>query len=73
MSDAVHQVHEVPSRLLDASKCPKPHVDSFENYKKLYEESIKDPHAFWGKVSINISSNILSYIFIVSCSLLGIN
>jgi acetyl-CoA synthetase len=57
-----HQVHQVPSRLLDASKCPKPYVDSFENYKKIYEESIKDPQAFWGKVSDNISSSILSYI-----------
>ncbi|CAB4378545.1 unnamed protein product [Rhizophagus irregularis] len=46
MSDTVHQV---PSRLLDSSKCPKPHIDSFEKYKKIYEESIKDPQAFWGK------------------------
>ncbi|RGB26371.1 acetyl-coenzyme A synthetase [Rhizophagus diaphanus] len=46
MSDPVHQV---PSRLLDSSKCPKPHIDSFEKYKKIYEESIKDPQAFWGK------------------------
>lgn len=51
-------VHQVPSRLLDSSKCPKPHIDSFEKYKKIYEESIKDPQAFWGKVSVNISSNI---------------
>ncbi|CAB4412971.1 unnamed protein product [Rhizophagus irregularis] len=42
-------VHQVPSRLLDSSKCPKPHIDSFEKYKKIYEESIKDPQAFWGK------------------------
>ncbi|GBC05605.1 hypothetical protein RclHR1_06310001 [Rhizophagus clarus] len=49
MSDAAHAVHQVPSRLLDASKCPKPHIDSFETYKKLYEESIKDPQKFWGE------------------------
>nr|CAG8478547.1 14406_t:CDS:10 [Entrophospora candida] len=33
--------HQVPSRLLPAH--PKPHVNSFENYKQLYNESITKP------------------------------
>ncbi|CAJ0841094.1 18949_t:CDS:10 [Entrophospora sp. SA101] len=33
--------HQVPSRLLPAH--PKPHIDSFENYKQLYNESITKP------------------------------
>ncbi|CAI2181666.1 686_t:CDS:2 [Funneliformis geosporum] len=41
--------YQVPSRILDSSKCPKPHVDSIEKYKQLYEESIKDPQTFWGR------------------------
>ena|ERR1051325_1435960 len=45
-------VYQVPSRLLDTSKCPKPHVDSLNKYKQLYEESINDPQAFWGRVSL---------------------
>src|SRR3970040_2953032 len=27
----------------------KAHIKSFDEYKKLYEESIKDPAAFWAK------------------------
>jgi hypothetical protein len=57
-------VHQVPSRLLDTSKCPKPHIDAFENYKKIHEESINDPQGFWGKVNIFI----LFLYFIISFS-----
>ncbi|CAG8630012.1 11777_t:CDS:2 [Paraglomus brasilianum] len=44
------KIHPVPERLLHAKKvAPKPHIDSFEAYQKMYKKSITDPEAFWGK------------------------
>ncbi|CAG8844866.1 22978_t:CDS:2, partial [Gigaspora margarita] len=43
------KLHPVPNRLL--SRNPPPHVNSMEQYKKLYEESIKNPTEFWGKLA----------------------
>ncbi|CAG8632877.1 6139_t:CDS:2 [Dentiscutata heterogama] len=43
------KLHPVPECLL--SRNPPPHVNSIEQYKKLYEESIKNPTEFWGKLA----------------------
>ncbi|KAF0500262.1 acetyl-coenzyme a synthetase [Gigaspora margarita] len=43
------KLHPVPNRLL--SRNPPPHVNSIEQYKKLYKESIKNPTEFWGKLA----------------------
>jgi acetyl-CoA synthetase len=29
----------------------KAHINSMDQYRKMYEESINDPDAFWGKVA----------------------
>ena len=42
-------VYPVPKRLLEAG-VPKPHVSSFNDYKKLWEESVNEPDKFFGKV-----------------------
>jgi acetyl-CoA synthetase len=39
----------VPARLL-AGK-PTPHVTSFDQYKAMWEQSVKDPQTFFGNVS----------------------
>lgn len=39
------QTYPVPERMAGA------HCDSKEKYDKLYEESIEDPAAFWGKIA----------------------
>ncbi|KAG9306981.1 hypothetical protein G9A89_000895 [Geosiphon pyriformis] len=44
------QVHPVPERL-KSPDFPKPHINSFEQYQELYQESIQDPTAFWGKLA----------------------
>lgn len=31
---------------------PKPFVTSMDQYKQMYEQSINDPDAFWGKVGL---------------------
>ncbi|CAG8525053.1 5376_t:CDS:2 [Racocetra fulgida] len=45
------KLHPVPKCLLDSSINPTPHVSSFEQYKKLYEESINNPTKFWGDLA----------------------
>ncbi|KAI9301978.1 acetyl-coenzyme A synthetase [Cunninghamella echinulata] len=39
--------HPVPERLL-SSKCPTPHIDSLDTYRKLWKESVEDPDKFFG-------------------------
>ncbi|RIB00061.1 hypothetical protein C2G38_2256893, partial [Gigaspora rosea] len=45
------ELYPVPKRLLDSSLSPTPHINSIEQYKKLYDESIKSPTEFWGKIA----------------------
>ncbi|CAG8478823.1 3976_t:CDS:2 [Scutellospora calospora] len=45
------KLHPVPKCLLDSSTNPTPHINSIEQYKKLYEESIKNPTEFWGRLA----------------------
>lgn len=42
--------HPVPSRLLDASQCPTPHVNSMEQYREMWKESVEQPDKFFGNV-----------------------
>ncbi|KAI9296481.1 acetyl-coenzyme A synthetase [Neoconidiobolus thromboides FSU 785] len=42
-------IHDVPSRLFDATKYPKPHFSSFEHYQTEHKESITNPNKFWGE------------------------
>jgi acetyl-CoA synthetase len=42
--------HPVPSRLLDASQCPTPHINSMEQYRKMWKESVEEPSKFFGNV-----------------------
>ncbi|KAJ3299017.1 acetyl-CoA synthetase [Borealophlyctis nickersoniae] len=49
--DSTVKTYPPPERLLDASENPRPHVASLEEYKTLYEESVRDPDAFWGKLA----------------------
>lgn len=46
-------VFEVPKRLLNG-ELPKPHIVGFDEYKKLWEQSVNDPDTFFGNVSIII-------------------
>ncbi|KAI9320820.1 acyl-activating enzyme [Dichotomocladium elegans] len=46
----------VPERLLSGGICPKPHVSSFEEYKALWEQSITNPDAFFGKLAKELLS-----------------
>lgn len=43
--------HPVPSRLLDSSKYPVPHINSLDKYKSMWKESVEDPEKFFGNVS----------------------
>ncbi|ORX46974.1 acetyl-coenzyme A synthetase [Hesseltinella vesiculosa] len=47
-SSASDPVFPVPERLLNGK--PTPFVSSFEEYKKLWEESVQDPTSFFGKL-----------------------
>lgn len=42
--------HPVPSRLLDPKQCPTPHVNSMEQYRAMWKESIEQPDKFFGNV-----------------------
>ena len=44
-------VYQVPARLLDPSQCPPPHVSSLAQYRSMWEDSILDPNAFWGRMA----------------------
>ncbi|KAG2221613.1 hypothetical protein INT45_005187 [Circinella minor] len=49
--------HPVPQRLLDESRCPKPHVSSLEQYKSMWQESVDQPEKFFG----NLANELLSW------------
>lgn len=64
-------VHPVPARLLDASKNPVPHVNSLEQYKAMWKESVENPDQFFGKVKYIITvrgDNIHRFSLCVACS-----
>lgn len=42
--------HPVPSRLLDSKQCPTPHVNSMEQYRSMWKESVEEPDKFFGNV-----------------------
>lgn len=44
-------VFQVPKRLLNGD-LPKPHIVGFDEYKKLWEQSVNDPDTFFGNVTI---------------------
>lgn len=62
--------HPVPSRLLDPKQCPTPHVNSMEQYRAMWKESVEQPDQFFGNVTtlyIQPSTHfILTYL--VACS-----
>jgi acetyl-CoA synthetase len=43
--------YPVPSRLLDPKQCPTPHVNSMEQYRAMWKESVEQPDKFFGNVS----------------------
>lgn len=47
-------IHPVPSRLLDPSQCPTPHVNSMEQYRSMWKESVEEPNLFFGNVQKKI-------------------
>ncbi|EIE81820.1 acetyl-coenzyme A synthetase [Rhizopus delemar RA 99-880] len=49
--------HPVPSRLLDSSKYPVPHINSLDKYKSMWKESVEDPEKFFG----NFAREMLSW------------
>jgi hypothetical protein len=57
----------VPAAMFERGK-PTPHVKSFQEYEKLYAESIKDPAVFWGKVSQKKKTFFMHWIKTINCS-----
>ncbi|KAF7723416.1 acetyl-CoA synthetase [Apophysomyces ossiformis] len=53
---AESHIYPVPARLL-GPECPKPYVTSMEQYKALWEESVKNPAQFFG----NLAKETLSW------------
>ncbi|KAI9366238.1 acetyl-coenzyme A synthetase [Pilaira anomala] len=49
--------HPVPSRLLDPKQCPTPHVNSMEQYRTMWKESVDEPNKFFG----NLARELLSW------------
>lgn len=49
------ELYPVPKCLLDPSLNPMPHINSIEQYKKHYDESVKNPTEFWGKVKFTFN------------------
>lgn len=43
------EIYPVPERLLN--NVPKPYITSFDEYKKLWQESVDNPSEFFAKVS----------------------
>ncbi|KAG2195517.1 acetyl-coenzyme A synthetase [Mucor mucedo] len=43
--------HPVPSRLLDSKQCPTPHVNSMEQYRSMWKESVEQPDIFFGNLA----------------------
>ncbi|EPY51373.1 acetyl-CoA ligase [Schizosaccharomyces cryophilus OY26] len=44
-------VLEPPARLHKDASVPKPNLSSMEEYKSMYEQSIRDPTTFWGNMA----------------------
>lgn len=53
----VDPIHPVPSRLLDPAQCPTPYVNSFDQYKTMWKESVEQPEKFFGNVSLLVMVN----------------
>ncbi|KAJ8066973.1 hypothetical protein OCU04_004352 [Sclerotinia nivalis] len=51
----VAEAHDVdtfhPPQKMFAKHPSKPHINGLDEYKKLYEESIKEPNKFWGRMA----------------------
>ncbi|ORE05635.1 acyl-activating enzyme [Rhizopus microsporus var. microsporus] len=45
------KTYPVPSRLLNDKQLPKPFISSFEEYQKMWEESVNNPNAFFGNLA----------------------
>ncbi|CEG77349.1 Putative Acetate--CoA ligase [Rhizopus microsporus] len=45
------KTYPVPSRLLNDKQLPKPFISSFEEYQKMWEESVNNPSAFFGNLA----------------------
>jgi acetyl-CoA synthetase len=43
-------IYPVPPRLLESKDLPKPYITSFEEYQKLWQESVDNPSEFFAKV-----------------------
>lgn len=57
------KTYPVPSRLLNDKQLPKPFISSFEEYQKMWEESVNNPNAFFGNVKkIIMLSRLFTYI-----------
>lgn len=53
-------VFQVPKRLLNGD-LPKPHIVGFDEYKKLWEQSVNDPDTFFGNVTIVMKKKKVAY------------
>ncbi|KAI8335989.1 acetyl-coenzyme A synthetase [Choanephora cucurbitarum] len=49
--EAPQSLYPVPERLLNGANMPKPFISSFEEYKTKWEESVKNPDQFFGKLA----------------------
>ncbi|OBZ86091.1 Acetyl-coenzyme A synthetase [Choanephora cucurbitarum] len=49
--EAPQSLYPVPERLLNGTNLPKPFISSFEEYKTKWEESVKNPDQFFGKLA----------------------
>ncbi|KAI7855293.1 acyl-activating enzyme [Circinella umbellata] len=45
------KTHPVPARLLDSAQCPTPFVNSLEQYKSMWTESVEQPEKFFGNLA----------------------
>ncbi|KAI9247825.1 acetyl-coenzyme A synthetase [Sporodiniella umbellata] len=50
-------IHPIPSRLLDPAQCPVPHINSMEQYRAMWKESVEQPDIFFG----NLARELLSW------------
>ncbi|CAD6444394.1 1534bea8-ab5d-473f-b5c7-0518bfeeecc8 [Sclerotinia trifoliorum] len=54
-SPVVAEAHDVdtfhPPQKMFAKHPSKPHISGLDEYKKLYDESIKEPNKFWGRMA----------------------
>src|SRR4051794_5686581 len=59
---------DISSGFVVPSECSNPHVSSFADYQRLYEESTSNPSAFWLRIARELhfeefSGNGLAYNF----------